>query len=151
MKSRILKFISFNHIMNFTFQFQFQFPVVTGKIFRSVTVSLYQSHFGLFQLLNFTTCALAQQVDLYINLLRFNYFSSVNEFKTEIRRNYETLRPCTLSKISKNSKQQLMFTSPGFNKQNSCKGFEGPFRSAPAYYWWYLEKLMLCVETVFFM
>ena len=43
-----------------------------------------------------------------------------------------------------------MFTSPGFNKQNSRKGFEGPFRSAPAYYWWYLEKLMLCVETVFF-
>ena len=60
--------------MNFTFQFQFQFPVVTGKIFRSVTVSLYQSHFGLFQLLNFTTCALAQQVDLYIKVVKVQLF-----------------------------------------------------------------------------
>ena len=46
-----------------------------------------------------------------LNLLRFIYFASVNEFKTEICRNHETLRRA-LSKISKNLKQQqLMFTS----------------------------------------
>ena len=51
-----------------------------------------------------------------LNLLRSNYFAAVNEFiKTEICRNYETLRR-TLSKISKNSKQQLMFTSDFISK-----------------------------------
>ena len=51
-----------------------------------------------------------------LNLLRSNYFAAVNEFiKTEICRNYETLRR-TLSKISKNSKQQLMFTSDLISK-----------------------------------
>ena len=51
-----------------------------------------------------------------LTLLRSNYFASVNEFiKTEIRRNYETPR-CALSKISKNRKQQLMFTSDLISK-----------------------------------
>ena len=51
-----------------------------------------------------------------LTLLRSNYFASVNEFiKTEIRRNYETLR-YALSKISKNWKQQLVFTSDLISK-----------------------------------
>ena len=51
-----------------------------------------------------------------LKFLRSNYFASVNEFiKTVIRRNYETLRR-TLSKISKNWKQQLMFTSDLISK-----------------------------------